>query len=623
MFFINICDRKFRQKVQKMYLFKRLFDKMRVLIDEKRQATMAMIPAPIKDIQFLAEQLFNLEQHYQKIPKYTDIDAATFETVVDEASKFLFEFAAPLNRNADEQGCSIKDGHVTTPDGFVELYKNYCESGWSSLDGNPDYDGQGLSYWLQTIVGELNCYYCAGWSNYPGLTHGVRELLEHHAREELIQQFVPKLTTGEWTGTMCLTEPHCGTDLGLLKTSAKPNDDDSYQVSGTKIFITSGDHSLTDNIIHLVLARLPDAPKGTKGISLFIVPKFLEGERNNVWPASIEHKMGLNGSATCVMNFDDAKGYLIGEANKGLNIMFSMMNGARLNTGIQGMALSSASYLGALEYAKDRLQMRSLTGAKYPEKAADPIIVHPDVRRMLLTQKALSEGNRALTYFTTQQIELSRHAEDEDVRKRAHEMVQILTPIVKAFMTEMGLEATNLGIQVFGGHGYISEHGMEQLYRDAKIFTLYEGTTGIQALDLLGRKIMQFNRGSLGPIADEINQFIQQNPDNPYTQELHDYMHQWQEIIIDVSKKSMKNMDEMGAASVDFLMYSGYVLLAFFWAQMYQSADKGGRFGQSFYIGKKKTCDFYFKRILPRAQAHVKTMLSGSDNLMQILEDEF
>ena len=606
-----------------MYLFKRLFDKMHLINKQLRKLTMAMIPAPIKDIQFLAEQLFNLESHYQKIPKYNDIDAATFETVVDEASKFLYEYAAPLNRNADEQGCTFKDGHVTTPDGFVELYKNYCESGWSGLDGNPDYDGQGLSYWLQSIIGELNCYYCPGWSNYPGLTHGVRELLEEHARDELKKQFLPQLTTGEWTGTMCLTEPHCGTDLGLLKTTAKMHEDGLYRVNGTKIFITSGDHGLTKNIIHLVLARLPDAPKGTKGISLFLVPKFMGDERNNAWPASIEHKMGLNGSATCVMNFDDAKGYLIGEANKGLNIMFSMMNGARLNTGIQGMALSSASYLGALEYAKDRLQMRSLTGAKYPNKAADPIIVHPDVRRMLLTQKAISEGNRALTYFTTQQIELSRHAEDEETRKRADGMVQILTPIVKAFMTELGLEATNLGIQIFGGHGYIAEHGMEQLYRDAKIFTLYEGTTGIQALDLLGRKIMQFNRGSLGPIADEIAAFIEQNPNNPYAQELTQYMQQWQQLIKDISAKSMEDMDEMGAASVDFLMYSGYVLLAFFWAQMYQSADKGGRFGESFYSGKKKTCDFYFKRILPRAQMHVETMQSGSKNLMEIQEDEF
>lgn len=584
---------------------------------------MPMIPAPIKDIQFLAEQVFNLQKHYEKIPKFSEVDAETFETVVDEASKFLFEYAAPLNRNADEQGCRIEDGVVTTPDGFVDLYKNYCESGWVSLDGDPQYDGQGLSYWLQIVIGELNSYYCPGWSNYPGLTHGVRELLEHHARQELKDMFLPNLTTGKWTGTMCLTEPHCGTDLGLLKTTAKPNGDDTYQINGTKIFITSGDHGLTDNIIHLVLARLPGAPKGTKGISLFIVPKLLDGQRNNAWPASIEHKMGLNGSATCVMNFDNAQGYLIGEANKGLNIMFSMMNGARLNTGIQGMAVSSASYLGALEYAKDRLQMRSLTGAKFPEKAADPIIVHPDVRRMLLTQKAFSEGNRALTYLTTQQIELSRHAGSEEERKRADDMVAILTPIVKAFITETALEVTNLGIQVFGGHGYISEHGMEQLYRDAKIFTLYEGTTGIQALDLLGRKIMQFNKGSLGPIADHINDYIQQNPNNPYVDELKEHMQQWQEIILKVSKKSMRNMDEMGAASVDFLMYSGYVLLAFFWAQMYDSADNGGRFGQSFYTGKKKTCEFYFKRILPRAQMHVNTMLSGSDNLMQINDNEF
>ncbi len=584
---------------------------------------MPMIPAPVKDIQFLAEQVFKIEQHYQNIPKFADIDAATFETVVDEASKFLFEYAAPLNQNADEQGCSIKDGKVSTPDGFVELYKNYCESGWSSLDGNPEYDGQGLSYWLQSILGELNTYYCPGWANYPGLTHGVRELLEHFATDDLKAQYLPKLTTGQWTGTMCLTEPHCGTDLGLLTTTATANDDDSYTISGTKIFITSGDHSLTSNIIHLVLARLPDAPKGTKGISLFLVPKYIDGERNNAGPASIEHKMGLNGSATCVMNFDAAKGYLIGEENRGLNCMFTMMNGARLNTGIQGMAVASASYLGALEYAKERLQMRSLTGVKYPNKAADPIIVHPDVRKMLLTQKALSEGNRALTYYTIKQIELSRFSEDEAVAKRAHEIVIVLTPIVKAFMTETALEVTNYGIQVFGGHGYIKEHGMEQLYRDAKIFTLYEGTTGIQALDLLGRKIMRNNHGTLGPLAVDLAEFINHNPNNPYSKDLQEYLTQWQEIMQEITKKSMQNMDEMGAASVDFLMYSGYVLLAFSWAKMYQEAQSGGRFGKSFYQGKMKTCEFYFKKILPRAQAHVKTMLNGSNSLMQITEDEF
>lgn len=582
-----------------------------------------MIPAPIKDIQFLSEQLFELEAHYQNFPQYSDMDAETFETVLDEASKFLFEYAAPLNRNSDEQGCRIEEGHVKTPDGFVELYKNYCESGWSSLDGSPDYDGQGLPYWLQVIMGELNSYYCPGWSNYSGLTHGVRELIEHHGSDEQKAQFLPNLTTGKWAGTMCLTEPHCGTDLGLLTTAAKPIGDDLYEISGTKIFITSGDHDLTENIIHMVLARLPDAPKGTKGISLFIIPKVFNDERNNAWPASIEHKMGLHGSSTCVMNFDSAKGYLIGKANKGLNIMFDMMNGARLNTGIQGVSVSSAAYLGSLEYAKDRLQMRSLTGTKFPKKAADPIIVHPDVRKMLLTQKALSEGCRALSYFTTQKIEISKYAEDAEVRKQADDMVALLTPIVKGFITEVTLEVTNYGIQVYGGHGYIAEHGMEQLHRDAKIFTLYEGTTGIQALDLLGRKIMQFNKGSLSPLSDEIKTWIQENPDNPYADDLQKYMQKWEGLIQELLKKSMANMDEMGAASVDFLMFSGYVLLAYFWAQSYQSAEKGGRFGQSFYNGKMKTCEFYFKRILPRADTYVETIQSGSDNLMQIHDDEF
>jgi alkylation response protein AidB-like acyl-CoA dehydrogenase len=497
------------------------------------------------------------------------------------------------------------------------------------LDGDEAYGGQGLSYWLQLILGELNTYYCPGWSNYPGLTHGARELIEHFATDELKNKFLPGLTTGEWAGTMCLTEPHCGTDLGLVNTAAKPNEDGSYSVTGTKIFITSGEHDLTDNIVHLVLARLPDAPKGTKGISLFLIPKVLLnedgslGERNTLGAASIEHKMGLNGSATCVMNFDGAKGHLIGEGNDGLKIMFTMMNGARLNTGIQGLSATQASYESALVYAKERLQMRAATGPKLPEKPADPIIVHPDVRRMLLTQKAFAEGNRAMAYFVGQQIEIIKHSKKPDEVARADRLLAFLTPIIKAFLTEVAMEATNYGVQVFGGHGYIREHGQEQWHRDAKIFTLYEGTTGIQALDLTGRKMLMMQKGQIGEMADLIQQFID-TTSTPFNDELQSYLNMWQEMTTFITQRSMKNPNEVGAASVDYLMMSGYVILAYFWAQLHNSAENNkGQLGADFYNGKKKTAAFYFAKILPRCHALKATIMTGADPLMDIEESEF
>ncbi len=590
---------------------------------------MANIPAPIKDIQFIADEVLDLTSHYQNLGVHEEIDAETFMTIVEEASKFLHENAGPLNRNADEQACRHEGDTVTTPDGFKQLYKDYCESGWASLDGDPEYGGQGLSYWLQLILGELNTYYCPGWSNYPGLTHGARELIEHFASDLHKQQFLPKLTTGEWTGTMCLTEPHCGTDLGLVNTSAKPLDDKLYAITGTKIFITSGEHDLADNIVHLVLARLPDAPKGTKGISLFLVPKFMlnenneVGERNSLAAASIEHKMGLNGSATCVMNFDDAKGYLIGEGNDGLKIMFTMMNGARLNTGIQGLSATQASYENALAYAKDRLQMRSATGPKLPNKPADPIIVHADVRRMLLTQKAFAEGNRAMAYFVGQKIEVIKHSQDADEVQKAEQLLAFLTPIIKAFLTEVAMEATNYGVQVYGGHGYIREHGQEQWHRDAKIFTLYEGTTGIQALDLTGRKMLMMQKGQLGEIADLIQAFINDN-NTPLNDDLQSYLNMWQEVTQHIVGQAMQNPDEVGAASVDYLMLSGYVVLAYFWAQMYASAENNkGQLGADFYSGKKKTAAFYFNKILPRCHSLKATIMTGAQTLMDITEAEF
>ncbi len=590
---------------------------------------MANLPFPIKEVQFVADEVLNLNGHYKKLGIHEEIDTETFVTIVEEASKFLHEHAGPLNRNADEQGCHHTKDTVTTPDGFKKLYKDYCEAGWASLDGDPEYGGQGLSYWLQLILGELNTFYCPGWSNYPGLTHGVRELLEKFGSDEQKTMFLPELTTGEWSGTMCLTEPHCGTDLGLVNTSAKPSEDGSYQITGTKIFITSGEHDLCDNIIHLVLARLPEAPKGTKGISLFIVPKFLInedhslGNKNTLGAASIEHKMGLNGSATCVMNFDDAKGFLIGEANQGLRLMFTMMNGARLNTGIQGLAATQASYLSALEYANERLQMRAATGPLYPDKAADPIIVHPDVRRMLLTQKSFAEGNRAMAYFVGQQIEVIKHSQDAATVEKAETLLAFLTPIIKAFLTEVALEATNYGIQIFGGHGYIREHGQEQWARDAKIFTLYEGTTGIQALDLVGRKLIQTQKGQIGPMADIIQEFID-NSSSTLAKQLQAYLNLWKETTDMIAQSATKDPNNIGAASVDYLMMSGYVILAFFQAQLHNAAKEGkGQLGVDFYQGKIKSAEFYFAKILPRCHSLQAVIASGAAPLMDMQPAEF
>ncbi|KAA3646914.1 MAG: acyl-CoA dehydrogenase, partial [Proteobacteria bacterium] len=468
-----------------------------------------------------------------------------------------------------------------------------------------------------------------GWSNYPGLTHGARELLEHFASDELQAKVLPKITTGEWSGTMCLTEPQCGTDLGMVATAAKPAADGSYRISGTKIFITSGEQDLTDNILHLVLARLPDAPAGTKGISLFLVPKFLInedlsiGDRNGVAAASIEHKMGLNSSATCVMNFDDAKGYLIGEPNQGLKIMFTMMNGARLNTGIQGLAATQASYQNALAYAKERLQMRAADGPKYPNKPADPIIVHPDVRRMLLTQKAFAEGNRAMAYYAGQQLEVIKHSSDDQEVQKAEQLLAFLIPIIKGFITETALEATSYGVQVFGGHGYIKEHGQEQWYRDARIFTLYEGTTGIQALDLAGRKLMYLQKGQIGIMADIIQEFIDSH-DTPHNESLQKALDAWHDITGFVAKSAMQDANEIGAASVDYLMMSGYVVLAYFWARLHNSAEHNkGQLGADFYAGKQKTAAFYFAKILPRIESCQASIRSGADSLMNIQESEF
>ena len=485
---------------------------------------------------------------------------------------------------------------------------------------------------LSELVGESNW----SWGMYPGLSHGAMNTLAEHGTDDQKHTYLTKLVSGEWTGTMCLTEPHCGTDLGMLRTKAEPQADGSYKVSGTKIFISAGEHDMADNIVHIVLARLPDAPAGTKGISLFIVPKFVPaadgtiGERNAVSCGSLEHKMGIHGNATCVMNFDGATGFLIGPPNKGLNCMFTFMNTARLGTALQGLAHAEIGFQGGLKYARDRLQMRSLTGPKFPEKAADPIIVHPDVRRMLLTMKAFAEGNRAMVYFTAKQVDIVKYGVDEEEKKKADALLAFMTPIAKAFMTEVGFEAANHGVQIYGGHGFISEWGMEQNVRDSRISMLYEGTTGIQALDLLGRKVLMTQGEALKGFTKIVHKFCQNNEGNEGVQEfiapLAALNKEWGELTMKVGMAAMKDREEVGAASVDYLMYSGYACLAYFWADMARlAAEKlaAGTSEEAFYKAKLQTARFYFQRILPRTRTHVAAMLSGAANLMDMKEEDF
>ncbi|HEX5756544.1 MAG TPA: acyl-CoA dehydrogenase C-terminal domain-containing protein, partial [Arenimonas sp.] len=487
--------------------------------------------------------------------------------------------------------------------------------------------GQALPESLGAAIKEMIDAACLSWGNYPLLSHGATEALKHHGEDWQKEVFLKKIVSGEWTGTMCLTEPHCGSDLGLLKTRAEPQADGSFAITGTKIFITGGEHDLTENIVHLVLARLPDAPAGTKGISLFIVPKIQVGKdgvigaANAVRCGSIEHKMGIHASATCVMNFDGAQGWLIGQPNKGLNAMFTMMNTARLAVGLQGLGLTDRAYQNALRYSRERLQMRSLTGAKQPDKPADPIIVHADVRRMLLTCKALAEGSRMLALHAATLVDVIERSPHAEEKQQADELLGFLTPIVKALLTEWGVECTYHALQCFGGHGYVREWGMEQLARDARITTIYEGTTQIQALDLLGRKTLQLKGAGLQQFMRMVQQFCEQNAGNSGVAEfilpLAQATQQWGELTMEIGKKAMENADEVGAASVDYLYYSGYVCLAYWWARAVATAESGDYPGD-FKTAKRETARFYFARILPRIQTHAATMRSGPASLMAL-----
>ncbi|XKH59224.1 acyl-CoA dehydrogenase C-terminal domain-containing protein [Halomonas sediminis] len=590
--------------------------------------------APLRDLRFVMNEMLGYPAHYARLPSGDEASPETVDAILEEGARFAREVLLPLNQSGDEEGCRLEGGEVKAPKGFREAYQQYVEGGWPSLAADPAQGGQGLPHSLAMVLSEMICATNLAWGMYPGLSHGAADALRHHGTEEQKATYLTKLVEGVWTGSMCLTEPHCGTDLGLIKTRAVPADDGGYDISGTKIFISAGDHDLAENIVHLVLAKLPDAPEGSKGISLFVVPKYLpdadggSGEHNGVACGSLEHKMGIHGNATCVMNFDTARGYLVGAPNKGLACMFTMMNAARLGVGIQGLGLAEASFQNSLAYARDRLQMRALSGPQSPEKPADPIIVHPDVRRMLLTQKAFAEGGRMLVLYTAQMLDVVEHGEDHAERERAETLLGLLTPIVKAFLTEVGFEATNEGVQVFGGHGFIREWGMEQLVRDARITRLYEGTTGIQALDLLGRKVLMSQGETLKLFTKEIHQFCKAEADNPalkaFIEPLAKLNAEWGELTLGVGMKAMQDREEVGAASVDYLMYSGYVTLAYLFSRAVKQASQSLEGDETaFYQAKIDTARFYFQRLLPRTRAHAAMIQAGAGSLMAISSEDF
>jgi alkylation response protein AidB-like acyl-CoA dehydrogenase len=595
---------------------------------------MGQYTAPLRDMHFVLHELLGVEGHLKEMPLHAEIDADTINQVIEEAGKFCSEVIFPINQSGDREGCTYHgDGVVTAPKGFKEAYAQYVEGGWPALGCDPEYGGQGLPILINNAVYEMLNSANQAWTMYPGLSHGAYEALHAHGTDELKQRYLPKLVSGVWTGTMCLTEPHCGTDLGILRSKAEPLADGSYAITGTKIFISAGEHDLSENIIHLVLARLPDAPGGTKGISLFVVPKFIPdangnpGERNTVKCGSIEHKMGIHGNATCVINLDGAKGWMVGEPNKGLNAMFVMMNAARLGVGMQSLGLTEVAYQNSAAYAKDRLQMRSLSGPKAPEKPADPIIVHPDVRRMLLTQRAFAEGGRAFSYWIALQIDRELSHPDEAVRKEAGDLVALLTPIAKAFLSDNAFTATNEGMQVFGGHGYIAEWGMEQYVRDARINMIYEGTNTVQSLDLLGRKILGDMGAKMQKFGKLVQDFVEAEGTNEAMQEfvnpLADIGDKVQKLTMEIGMKAMANPDEVGAAAVPYLRVVGHLVFSYFWARMAKIALEKQASGDTFYKAKLATARFYFAKLLPETASQIRLARAGGATLMSLEAELF
>ncbi|POR09353.1 acyl-CoA dehydrogenase C-terminal domain-containing protein [Diaphorobacter sp. LR2014-1] len=585
---------------------------------------------PLRDMQFVLHEVFKVTDEFKAMPAHAEVDADTINAVLEEAGKFAAGVAFPLNISGDTEGCKLdpQTHEVTPPKGFKEAYRQYVEGGWPALSCDPEYGGQGLPHTVNQCLYEMLNSANQAWTMYPGLSHGAYEALLAHGTDEQKKTYLPKLVSGEWTGTMCLTEPHCGTDLGLLRTKAEPVGDGTYKITGNKIFISAGEHDFTENIVHLVLARLPDAPKGSKGISLFVVPKFKVnadgsiGERNPIYCTGLEHKMGIHGNATAQIAIDGAIGTLVGEPHKGLAAMFVMMNAARLGVGNQSLGLTEVAFQNALAYAKDRIQMRSLSGTKAKDKEADPIIVHPDVRKMLLTAKAYAEGARALQIFCTLLLDKAHSHPDEKVRKDSDELVALLTPIVKAFVTDNGHIATNHCMQVFGGHGFIKEWGMEQFVRDNRINMIYEGTNTVQSLDLLGRKVLGNNGATLKKFGKLVGQLVAEEGVNEKMAEFINpiaYLgDQMTKFTTEIGFRGFQNPDEVGAAAVDYLRVAGHLVFGYMFARMAQVALREIAAGNTdpFYQAKLQTARFYFAKLFPEVHTLMRTARAGSKVLM-------
>lgn len=591
--------------------------------------------APLRDMRFVLNELY-ADPDAPPLPGHEDFTPDVADAILEEAGKFCTERLLPLNASGDEEGCRLENGVVRTPKGFPEAYKAFREGGWTAMGADPAFGGQGLPAGINKLVEEMICSTNLSFGLYPGLSHGAYQAIEGHASEELKAAYLPKLVDGTWSGTMCLTEAHCGTDLGLLRTKAVPQGDGSYAITGSKIFISAGDHDLTENIVHLVLAKLPDAPKGVKGISLFLVLKFLPradgtpGERNGVTCSALEHKMGIKASATCQMSFDDAKGWLVGEPHKGMRAMFTMMNSERLSVGIQGLGAGEAAYQGAVAYAKERLQGRSLVGTKRPDLPADPILVHPDVRRMLMTIRAYNEGCRALGAWVARSLDVMEHHPDPAERRRAEDFSALMTPVVKALFTDLGFESASIGMQVYGGHGFIRDHGMEQYVRDARISMIYEGTNGIQALDLVGRKLPahagRYLRSFFHPVLAFLDEAIEDDDLAPLAQPLAKSFGALQLATAHIAQKGMKDPEEAGAAATEYLRLFGLVALGYVWlrsAKVAHTALRAGTDERDFYEAKLTTARFYMERILPQVAGLLAAVKSGKGAMMALDEAMF
>ena len=591
---------------------------------------MPIYTPPLRDMQFVMHELLHVMDDLQRIPKHAELDADTVNAVLEEGGKFAAEVIFPLNQSGDAEGCTldVASHAVSAPKGFKAAYQQYVAGGWAALACDPDFGGQGLPLVLNQLFYEMMNSANQAWAMYPGLTHGAYAALREHGTEAQKQTYLHKMTSGEWTGSMCLTEPHCGTDLGLMRTKAEALPDGTYQITGNKIFISAGEHDLADNIIHLVLARLSDAPPGIKGVSLFIVPKFHVnadgslGARNGIFCAGLEHKMGIHASATCQMVLDGAIGTLVGQPNKGMHAMFVMMNAARLGVGNQSLGLTEVAYQNALAYAKDRIQMRALSGPKAKHLAADPIIVHPDVRKMLLTAKAYAEGGRALMTYCSMLLEKEHYHPDEATRKDCGEMLALLTPIAKAFLTDNGWTSTSGCLQVFGGHGYIKQTGMEQFVRDARINMIYEGTNTIQSLDLLGRKVLSNNGATLKKFGKLIAELVAEEGVNEKMAEFITPIavlgEQMGKFTTELGFKAFQNPDEVGAAAVDYLRVAGHLVFGYFWARMAQVALREIAAGNqdSFYLAKLQTARFYFAKLFPETATAMRSARTGAKVLM-------